>query len=52
MGQSVINQIKNSNNEIFLCENVRFHIEEEGSIKDASGKKIKADPEKVQIFRN
>lgn len=28
VGESVINAVKNSkNNEIFLCENVRFHVE-------------------------
>jgi phosphoglycerate kinase len=37
--------------QIFLLENLRFHIEEEGSSKDKDGKKIKADPEKVQSFR-
>ncbi|KAI8998934.1 phosphoglycerate kinase [Trametes punicea] len=31
--------------------NLRFHIEEEGSSKDKEGKKIKADPAKVQQFR-
>jgi phosphoglycerate kinase len=34
-----------------LLENLRFHIEEEGSVKDESGKKIKADPEKIKVFR-
>ncbi len=27
VGESVINRVKNAQNEIFLCENVRFHIE-------------------------
>ena len=36
---------------IILLENVRFHIEEEGSGLDAEGKKIKADPEAVKKFR-
>jgi phosphoglycerate kinase len=50
--ESVINTVKNSkNNEIYLCENVRFHIEEEGSTKDKDGKKIKAEPEKVKQFQ-
>ena len=44
VGESVISKVKSANNEIFLCENVRFHVEEEGSSKDASGKKVKADP--------
>lgn len=34
-----------------LLENLRFHIEEEGSSKDKEGKKTKADPEKVKEFR-
>lgn len=25
VGESVISQVKNANNEVFLCENVRFH---------------------------
>jgi 3-phosphoglycerate kinase len=36
--------------EIILLENLRFHIEEEGSTK-VDGKKVKADPEKVKEFR-
>lgn len=37
--------------QIILLENLRFHIEEEGSSKDKDGKKTKADPEKVKEFR-
>lgn len=37
--------------EVFLLENLRFHIEEEGSAKDNQGKKTKADPAAVQKFR-
>ncbi|GAA5861398.1 hypothetical protein JCM8547_006117 [Rhodosporidiobolus lusitaniae] len=37
--------------QIFLLENLRFHIEEEGSSKDKEGKKTKADPEAVKKFR-
>ncbi|KAI9800105.1 MAG: hypothetical protein M1825_004287 [Sarcosagium campestre] len=37
--------------QIILLENLRFHAEEEGSSKDADGKKKKADPEKVKEFR-
>jgi 3-phosphoglycerate kinase len=37
--------------EVFLLENLRFHIEEEGSIKDKAGNKTKADPVAVQKFR-
>ncbi|KAK4058324.1 phosphoglycerate kinase [Microbotryomycetes sp. JL221] len=37
--------------ELILLENLRFHIEEEGSSKDKEGKKTKADPEEVKNFR-
>ncbi|KAJ5893952.1 Phosphoglycerate kinase [Penicillium taxi] len=37
--------------QIILLENLRFHAEEEGSSKDAEGKKVKADKEKVAEFR-
>lgn len=37
---------------IFLLENLRFHLEEEGKGLDASGNKVKADPAKVKDFRN
>lgn len=36
---------------VILLENLRFHIEEEGKGLDSSGKKVKADPEKVKAFR-
>ncbi|OCH95213.1 phosphoglycerate kinase [Obba rivulosa] len=36
---------------VILLENLRFHLEEEGSTKDKDGKKIKADPAKVNEFR-
>lgn len=36
---------------LILLENLRFHIEEEGSSKDKDGKKTKADPAKVEAFR-
>ncbi|KAH9925327.1 phosphoglycerate kinase [Fomitopsis serialis] len=39
------------NGSIVLLENLRFHIEEEGSVKDKEGKKTKADPAKVDAFR-
>ena len=42
---------KGSGGEVILLENLRFHPEEEGSFKDADGKKQKADPEKVKEFR-
>ncbi|XP_014287904.1 phosphoglycerate kinase isoform X2 [Halyomorpha halys] len=40
-----------SDGSVILLENLRFHIEEEGKGEDDSGKKIKADPEKVKSFR-
>ncbi|EJD53429.1 phosphoglycerate kinase [Auricularia subglabra TFB-10046 SS5] len=36
---------------VILLENLRFHIEEEGSVKDKDGKKTKADPADVDKFR-
>ncbi|KAF3767207.1 hypothetical protein M406DRAFT_101915 [Cryphonectria parasitica EP155] len=36
---------------VVLLENLRFHIEEEGSAKDKEGNKTKADKEKVAEFR-
>jgi len=36
---------------VILLENLRFHVEEEGSIKDESGKKIKAEPAALAAFR-
>jgi len=37
---------------VILLENLRFHIEEEGSVKDKDGKKTKADPAAVEQFRS
>lgn len=42
---------KASGGQVVLLENLRFHAEEEGSSKDAEGKKVKADKEKVAAFR-
>ncbi|QRW26969.1 phosphoglycerate kinase [Rhizoctonia solani] len=36
---------------VILLENLRFHIEEEGSVKDKAGNKTKANPEDVKKFR-
>ncbi|KAG6813104.1 hypothetical protein H0H92_013958 [Tricholoma furcatifolium] len=36
---------------IILLENLRFHIEEEGSVKNKDGTNVKADPTKVAEFR-
>lgn len=40
-----------SGGQIILLENLRFHPEEEGSSKDAEGKKVKADKAAVDEFR-
>ncbi|KAG5518428.1 hypothetical protein PMAC_002823 [Pneumocystis sp. 'macacae'] len=40
-----------TNGQIILLENLRFHIEEEGSAKDPEGNKIKADPSALKTFR-
>lgn len=37
---------------VILLENLRFHIEEEGSVKNKDGSKTKADPAKVTKFRD
>ncbi|KAI9674777.1 MAG: phosphoglycerate kinase [Caeruleum heppii] len=42
---------KAAGGEVILLENLRFHAEEEGSSKNAEGKKVKADPAKVEEFR-
>lgn len=43
---------KAENGEIILLENLRFHIEEEGAVKDESGKKVKASEKDVDAFRS
>ncbi len=40
-----------SGGQVILLENLRFHAEEEGSSKDAEGKKVKADKADVAKFR-
>ena len=42
---------KATDGKVVLLENLRFHAEEEGSSKDAEGKKVKADKAKVDEFR-
>lgn len=37
--------------EVALLENVRFHIEEEGKVKNEDGTSTKAEPAKVEEFR-
>jgi phosphoglycerate kinase len=40
-----------SDGQVILLENLRFHAEEEGSSKDAEGKKVKADKADIENFR-
>ncbi|KAF2717745.1 phosphoglycerate kinase-like protein [Polychaeton citri CBS 116435] len=47
--EKVVNEQKDGG--VVLLENLRFHIEEEGSSKDKDGNKIKADKAKVEEFR-
>jgi len=52
VGKEVEDIVNNaSGGQVILLENLRFHAEEEGSYKDADGKKQKADPESVKEFR-
>ncbi|KAI3625228.1 hypothetical protein CBS9595_000589 [Malassezia furfur] len=44
-----VNEAKDG--QVILLENVRFHIEEEGKGKNASGEKVKADKDAVEKFR-
>ncbi len=37
--------------QVLLLENLRFHIEEEGKVKQEDGTSLKADPAKVAAFR-
>ncbi|CAF1165871.1 unnamed protein product [Adineta steineri] len=39
------------NGQVILLENLRFHLEEEGSVKDKQGNKTKADKDAVDKFR-
>lgn len=52
VGSEVIQSVqKASNGQIILLENLRFHVEEEGKGKDASGEKVKAEKSNVDNFR-
>jgi phosphoglycerate kinase len=52
VGEEVENAVNNAEpGSVILLENLRFHIEEEGSVKDKEGKKTKADPAAVDKFR-
>ncbi|ODV92515.1 hypothetical protein CANCADRAFT_30657 [Tortispora caseinolytica NRRL Y-17796] len=51
VGQDTEQYVANAKDgEVILLENLRFHIEEEGSAK-VDGQKVKADPAKVAAFR-
>ncbi|KIW91034.1 phosphoglycerate kinase [Cladophialophora bantiana CBS 173.52] len=47
--EEVVN--KASGGQVILLENLRFHLEEEGSSKDKDGNKVKADKNDVANFR-
>jgi phosphoglycerate kinase len=47
--EEIVNKAKDG--QVVLLENLRFHIEEEGSAKDADGNKVKADKDSVAVFR-
>ncbi|ERF75614.1 Phosphoglycerate kinase [Endocarpon pusillum Z07020] len=52
VGQEVEEVVNNATGgQVILLENLRFHAEEEGSSKDAEGKKVKADKAAVEQFR-
>ncbi|KAK7911843.1 Phosphoglycerate kinase [Apiospora marii] len=47
--EAMVNKADNA--QVVLLENLRFHLEEEGSAKDKEGNKTKADKAKVEEFR-
>ncbi|KAK0303586.1 phosphoglycerate kinase [Friedmanniomyces endolithicus] len=47
--EKVVNGTENGG--VVLLENLRFHLEEEGSSKDKDGNKVKADKSDVEKFR-
>lgn len=52
VGEKVENAVNSaSSGSVILLENLRFHIEEEGSAKNADGTKTKADKASVEEFR-
>ena len=51
IGQEVVDACKDPiHGSVFLLENLRFHVEEEGKGVDSNGKKIKASKEEIQKF--
>ncbi|KAI9026290.1 3-phosphoglycerate kinase [Hyaloraphidium curvatum] len=51
VGKEVEDYCAKATGEIIMLENVRFHLEEEGSVKDKEGKKTSAPKEDVAAFR-
>ncbi|CAF1000901.1 unnamed protein product [Rotaria sordida] len=52
VGEEVERAAQEANNgQVLLLENLRFHLEEEGSVKDKQGNKTKADKDAVEKFR-
>ena len=52
VGEEVERAANEANNgQVILLENLRFHLEEEGSVKDKQGNKTKADKDAVDKFR-
>jgi phosphoglycerate kinase len=52
VGDEVEKAVNEANNgQVILLENLRFHLEEEGSVKDKQGNKTKADKDAVEKFR-
>jgi len=52
VGEKVEKEVaQGKNGAVFLLENLRFHIEEEGTGVDKNGKKVKASPETIKNFR-
>ena len=53
VGEEVEAQCANpAKGSIYLLENLRFHIEEEGKAKDSDGNKITATAEQLSVFRS
>lgn len=53
VGEDTVNYCKELNNgEVVLLENLRFHIEEEITVTNENGQKVKADAKAVEDFQN
>jgi len=52
VGEAVLKAVNDApKGSVILLENLRFHIEEEGSVKNKDGSKTKAAPAEVEKFR-